>query len=294
MEPGPAKWTRGPTDWDCPVCRNVNFAKRVTCNRCDTPKPGSVAMGTGNPVFGQGGGDLAPSSLGGKARFPTQPGDWCCPNVSCGNVNWAKRSTCNLCGAPRPEEQAIASLPSAPSVSYPKIPPNMGPEDWLCSNCRNVNFARRLECNLCGSPRSQSLARPPTSMPAKHLSAFPTASTSALIGRETTTVAAKWSPMPGDWNCPHCANVNFYWRDICNRCHTLRSDWPECPDLVAPFPPTYRSAGSAPKKPFRVLETDWTCSECKNVNFGWRGSCNRCNCAKPSVGAAGSARNSPY
>lgn len=26
--------------------------------------------------------------------------DWACP--SCGNVNWMRRKTCNLCGAPKP------------------------------------------------------------------------------------------------------------------------------------------------------------------------------------------------
>ena len=28
-----------PGDWNCPKCKNHNFAKRDVCNRCDTRKP---------------------------------------------------------------------------------------------------------------------------------------------------------------------------------------------------------------------------------------------------------------
>ena len=28
-----------PGDWNCPKCKNHNYAKRTVCNRCDTRKP---------------------------------------------------------------------------------------------------------------------------------------------------------------------------------------------------------------------------------------------------------------
>lgn len=29
-----------------------------------------------------------------------------------------------------------------------------GPEDWKCSKCNNINYARRKECNRCKRPKS--------------------------------------------------------------------------------------------------------------------------------------------
>lgn len=30
----------GPNDWPCPMCGNINWAKRLKCNICNTNKPG--------------------------------------------------------------------------------------------------------------------------------------------------------------------------------------------------------------------------------------------------------------
>ncbi|TYG73753.1 hypothetical protein ES288_D04G127100v1 [Gossypium darwinii] len=30
----------GPNDWPCPMCGNINWAKRMKCNICNTNKPG--------------------------------------------------------------------------------------------------------------------------------------------------------------------------------------------------------------------------------------------------------------
>mmetsp|Transcript_46481 Transcript_46481/g.109392 ORF Transcript_46481/g.109392 Transcript_46481/m.109392 type:complete len:147 (+) Transcript_46481:338-778(+) len=39
-------------DWPCPVCMNINWARRDTCNQCQTPKPGARQ----DPRDGKGGG----------------------------------------------------------------------------------------------------------------------------------------------------------------------------------------------------------------------------------------------
>ncbi|WOL10981.1 transcription initiation factor TFIID subunit 15 isoform X1 [Canna indica] len=92
-------------DWMCPntSCANVNFAFRGVCNRCGTARPAGVG-GTGAGAGrgrGRGGGDT-----GGRARpvgGPTGlfgPNDWPCP--MCGNINWAKRTKCNICNTNKP------------------------------------------------------------------------------------------------------------------------------------------------------------------------------------------------
>jgi rubredoxin len=120
-------------------------------------------------------------------------------------------------------------------------------------------------------------------------------------GRETGAAAVaavvKWSPQPGDWSCAICSNINFHWRDTCNRCHTQRSDWPKTPALfTASEPPTYQLQDSAPKKPFKILKDDWLCpnKECNNINFGRRTTCNRCDAPKPSLSTNHTAAGNPY
>ncbi|KAH3732297.1 transcription initiation factor TFIID subunit 15 [Pelomyxa schiedti] len=67
--------------------------------------------------------------------------DWKCPNPDCRNLNFAQRTVCNRCSAPRPTPRII--------------PPVARDGDWACPNsdCGNINFARRTQCNRCGQPK---------------------------------------------------------------------------------------------------------------------------------------------
>ncbi|GMP62977.1 hypothetical protein CsSME_00024860 [Camellia sinensis var. sinensis] len=96
-------------DWPCPntSCSNVNFAFRGVCNRCGSARPaGGSGSGAGAGAGGRGRGRGNPDSVGQGRPIGAGPpclfgpNDWPCP--MCGNINWAKRTKCNICNTNKP------------------------------------------------------------------------------------------------------------------------------------------------------------------------------------------------
>ncbi|KAF0770802.1 hypothetical protein AaE_002535 [Aphanomyces astaci] len=86
--PPPRLGTDG--DWVCPKegCGNINFARRMECNRCFTPRVDAPKKPFGDRQFG-----------GEKKTGLFGPSDWACGK--CGNMNWERRNECNICKAPK-------------------------------------------------------------------------------------------------------------------------------------------------------------------------------------------------
>lgn len=79
--------------------------------------------------------------------------------------------------------------------------------------------------------------------------------------------------LDGNWSCEACGNVNFQFRDTCNRCATPK--------------PYVQPAG---QKPIAGINGNWECEACGNVNFPHRDRCNRCSTPKqPAIGMAPAA-----
>ncbi|XP_076885549.1 transcription initiation factor TFIID subunit 15-like isoform X3 [Bidens hawaiensis] len=94
-----------------------------------------------------------------------QDGDWACPNTSCTNVNFAFRGVCNRCGSARPAGAGGGGAggggrgrgrgggsDSGGGRGGVGGPTGLfGPNDWSCPMCANINWAKRLKCNICNT-----------------------------------------------------------------------------------------------------------------------------------------------
>ncbi|KAF5747416.1 transcription initiation factor TFIID subunit 15 isoform X2 [Tripterygium wilfordii] len=93
-----------------------------------------------------------------------QDGDWMCPNTSCSNVNFAFRGVCNRCGSARPTGAFGGGLGGGgrgrgrggtesgnPGRPAPGSTALFGPNDWPCPMCGNINWAKRMKCNICNT-----------------------------------------------------------------------------------------------------------------------------------------------
>jgi len=85
---------KGPSDgdWICEEvdCGNMNFARRTACHRCGAEKKMKKTKKLGVEIG---------SGLADKSNGLFSADDWQCGK--CGNVNWARRSNCNVCNGPK-------------------------------------------------------------------------------------------------------------------------------------------------------------------------------------------------
>ncbi|XP_024522087.1 ranBP2-type zinc finger protein At1g67325 [Selaginella moellendorffii] len=250
---------RGDGDWTCPLCGNVNFAFRATCNmrKCGASKPADITRVGGGPIgplpydqspalFMAGPGVPPPIQVGingGYTQVPMPPPVSTIPYDYGGGMNL--QTTYNpipLPGAYNPalvhavhhhEGVHLGSGFGAPVVDGYGMGMTMVPPPFSVMQIPGPRPGVQIEEN--GSRKRRG-------------------------GPEGSE---------GDWICPKCGNSNFAFRTFCNmrKCGTPKPAEP-VPRIA---PQKANSQGPTP-------EGSWTCDACGNVNYPFRTKCNRRNC----------------
>lgn len=83
-------------------------------------------------------------------------GDWLCEDAECNNVNFERRTSCNLCGKEKPSASGDKTKLVGHEIGTTAAEKSKGlfsADDWQCGRCANVNWARRSTCNMCNAPK---------------------------------------------------------------------------------------------------------------------------------------------
>lgn len=258
---GTGKSAKRPGDWCCPNALCINHLNTVygtkdMCTKCGTPKPmlgargvqmAAVSMTMQAPAAGMVGVAGGPGTAQGA-----RPGDWHCPNQSCknytDNVVYGSKTTCPLCGTPKPQEPDGPPPPMVlhmPAVVRPPPPQPMMQTSTpsMPSVFSQPEVYSQAEVYGQSEVYSQSMptasARP--SGPAGHPGDWHCANTACKNHTDNVVYASKthcplcnrpkpfagvtvaMTRRPGDWQCPNPACKNhtngvYGTKPVCSMC----------------------------------------------------------------------------
>ena len=184
-------------NWVCPSCKLMVYGHRVQCFKCKTAKPANPEVSTNQGTQGDRGdrgGDYANRASGAGGS-----------------------------GEPRAARAGTHHI-------YPRKPKDgdVRDGDWSCEVCKGHNFANKIACFTCRSPRPAGYVIAPGSED----------------GAEGGAEGAAPKPVdrkPGDWTCPKCDENVFAKRNRCYKCSTSK---PKSMGAGAGGAPASRSAST--------------------------------------------------
>ncbi|URD80740.1 Zn-finger in Ran binding protein [Musa troglodytarum] len=108
-------------DWICPKCNFLNFAKNITCLRCNGQFQERFKMLQLQEERG---------------HLPLKKGDWIC--LKCNFLNFAKNTECLQCHE-KPHNRQL------------------NPGEWECISCNYINFRKNTVCLRCDWKRPKAI-----------------------------------------------------------------------------------------------------------------------------------------
>uniref|UniRef100_F1L2E3 Zinc finger Ran-binding domain-containing protein 2 n=1 Tax=Ascaris suum TaxID=6253 RepID=F1L2E3_ASCSU len=85
-------------------------------------------------------------------RRALKDGEWACVDAKCAYINSDRRSACERCGKSKPRSKNRVGREIGKDAAE-KSKGLFAAEDWACTKCGNVNWARRTTCNICNAPK---------------------------------------------------------------------------------------------------------------------------------------------
>ncbi|XP_024988494.1 zinc finger protein VAR3, chloroplastic-like isoform X2 [Cynara cardunculus var. scolymus] len=107
------------SDWNCPKCKFLNFARNVKCKVCNSLLFHERHQGSWNS----------------REFSQLKKGDWLC--IRCHFLNFAKNTRCLQCHTNPPKRQ-------------------LNPGEWECDSCNYINFKRNMVCLKCDHKRPKA------------------------------------------------------------------------------------------------------------------------------------------
>ena len=227
----------GDSQWNCSECSNQNFHFRTECNKCKGPRPLRIISTVDVNGFYGGIGNNGAATV--SADYGYGYSD---PNFGAGFPVQSYNSVNSYGNNTQSYNSSQSNQPSQQQSDDPS-------SDWVCSQCRNVNWPKRTKCNKCGLD--------------KGVASDPGQSSNPQSGYDVQS-----NDPDANWVCsvPECQNVNWPKRTKCNKCGV---------DKGAMSPAL--GGGSAEG------DGNWVCVDCQNVNWPKRTKCNKCGVGKPGA-----------
>ncbi|RNF24078.1 putative Ran GDP binding protein [Trypanosoma conorhini] len=205
-----------PVSWVCSGCKTSTSIYDRDCRQCGEPRPATEPKDPRDvqlPMHARG-----PAFAGGGRRQMSRARDWNC--AECHGLNFASRTACYQCGAPRSAAEADSFDGASSASASPNVA--VSHNNWFCRHCQASNFRTRTSCWQCGQASSESGATSwsdDDATPHFEKEGFQQESDESVAEGQVNV----WGKKNDDWTCGKCFSKNFKNRQECHKCGAAKT-----------------------------------------------------------------------